>query len=168
MKMFSIGESVMYGVHGVCTVVGTQVQRVDRKNVTYLVLQPSQQGGSRFYLPLENPKAMEKVRPILTRQELDALVQDEAVRAGEWIADENRRKLRYREILASGDRAALLQMIHTVHAHAKQQLSSGKKVHICDENFLRDAHRLVEGEFSAVLGIPSDQVAAWLAEHLGS
>lgn len=166
--MFSVGELVMYGIHGVCTVVGTQVQKVDRKEVTYLVLEPRQQGTSRFFVPMGNPKAMEKLRPVLTRHELDALLENAALSSGEWIDDENRRKQRYRELLISGDRVALMQMIHAVHQHSSAQADAGRKVHICDENFLRDAHRLVEGEFSAVLDIPSSQVAAWLTERLGN
>ena len=38
--MFEIGQWVMYGVHGVCRVAGTEKQLVNRKRAEFLVLEP--------------------------------------------------------------------------------------------------------------------------------
>ena len=61
--MFQRGECVIYGIHGVCRVIGTEKQLVNRKRTEYLVLEPIGQSESRFYLPTGNETAMAKLRP---------------------------------------------------------------------------------------------------------
>ena len=68
--MFELGSCVVYGIHGVCRVIGREKQLVDRKKAEYLVLEPIGQNESRFYLPTANPAAMAKLRAVLSKQEL--------------------------------------------------------------------------------------------------
>ena len=82
-----------------------------------------------------------------------------------WIADENQRKLRYRVLIGSGDRRALVVMVHTLHVHKNKQAEQGRKFHLCDENFLRDAEKLLCSEFSLILGLSKEETAAYLKKH---
>ncbi len=164
--MYQVGELVMYGVHGICRIADVEERTVDRKKVRYLVLEPKDQSGSRYLVPSENPNAMAKLRPMLSASELEALLVSPEVRQDGWISDENRRKQYYREIIGSGDRAALLRMVNTLHNHKQAQLAAGRKVHICDENFLRDAQRLLSTEFSQVLGIAPDQIGDYVINKM--
>lgn len=160
--MYQIGEQVVYGSHGVCRVTEVETRTVDRKRVEYLVLEPQGQPGSRYLVPSGNPNAMAKLHPILSREELDALLLSPAVRQDAWITDENLRKQSYRELISSGDRVALLRMVRTLNRHKKEQAALGRKFHQCDDNFLRDAQRLIDTEFSAVLDIPTSQVQEYI------
>ena len=72
--MYQIGEVVLYGIHGVCRVVDTEERVLDRKKVAYLVLEPLEQNGARFFVPSHNPAAMAKLRPVMTKEELDRLL----------------------------------------------------------------------------------------------
>ena len=132
----------------------------------YYVLAPLAQTGACFYIPTHNENAVSKLRPLLTRQELEALVQSDEANRDAWIAYENQRKMRYRELISSGDRAALMSMVRSLHKHKQAQLAAGKKFHLCDENFLRDAQKLLSAEFSLVLQIPADEVVAYLQGHM--
>lgn len=166
--MFEIGNLVMYGIHGVCKIVDKEVRTVDRRKVEYLVLEPVYQNASRFYVPSSNPNAMAKLRAMLTRQQLDALLTSDEIRQPCWVEDENLRRQYYRELVNTGDRIALLRMLHALYQHREHQLSSGRKFHLCDENFLRDAQRLIETEFSVVLGIPTNQVQDYVKDKLSA
>ena len=166
--MFEIGKLVMYGIHGVCKIVDKEVRTVDRKKVEYLVLEPVHQNASRFYVPSGNPNAMAKLRAMLTREELDALLLSGSIRESHWIADEGARRQYYRDLVNSGDRVALLQMLRALYQHRQNQLDAGRKFHLCDENFLRDAQRLIETEFSVVLGIPTNQVQDYVKDKLSA
>ena len=166
--MYKTGDLVMYGVHGVGQITDREVRTVDRKKVEYLVLEPKGQNTSRYLVPADNPNAMAKLRPVMTRQELETLLSSDKVRRDHWIADENQRKQYYRELLGSGDRESLLQMVRTLDHHRKEQLAAGRKVHLCDENFLRDAQRLIDSEFSVVLGIQPTEVCGYVIEKLKS
>lgn len=158
----------MYGVHGVCTVVDEEKRKVDRKTVEYLVLEPVGQSGSQYLVPSGNPNAMAKLRPVMSRRELDALLSSEEVHRDAWISDENQRKQCYRELITSGDRTALLRMVHTLNKHKKERAAAGKKFHLCDENFLRDAQRLLESEFSMILEIQPSEVQNYVLEKMNS
>ena len=90
--MYQIGEWVVYGVHGVCRVVGTEKQLVNRKRTQFLVLEPMTQNESRFYLPIENPTAMAKLKAVLSKEELSELFASDDIRQDAWNHEENHRK----------------------------------------------------------------------------
>ncbi len=164
--VFQCGDQVLYGVFGVCQILGCEMRSVDRKKVAYFVLEPVDQPGARFYVPTQNQAALAKLRKLLSKDELQALLRSEQVRRNVWIKDENQRKQRYREIIGGADRSELLSMIRCLYQHKKEQLASGRKFHLCDENFLRDAQKLLNSEFSAVLGIPTDAVGEYIQKEL--
>lgn len=165
--MLQIGSQVVYGIHGVCNIVEIEIRTVDRKKVEYFVLAPNEQPNARFYVPMHNEVAVSKLRPLLTKEELEALLSSEDAHKDCWINDENRRKQKYRELVNNADRAALISMIRVLHRHREEQQAAGRKFHLCDENFLRDAHKLLCSEFSVVLGIPHSEVDAYIKMKLG-
>ncbi len=164
--MYQIGDQVVYGIHGVCHVADMEDRVIDRKRVTYLVLEPVGQDGSRYLVPTHNQAAMSKVRKMLNQQELEEMLRSEDVWADVWIRDENLRKQTYREKIGSGERAVLMQLVCTLYRHKAAQQEAGKKVHQCDENFLRDAEKLLAGEISVVMGMDFPGAIAYLRETL--
>ena len=164
--MLQLGDRIVYGIHGVCCVVDIEQRIIDRKKADYYVLEPVDQPGAKFYVPTHNQIAVSKLRPLLTLQELEDLLQSPETHADIWIADENRRKQRYRELINSGDRASLICMIRSLHKHNEAQLAAGRKFHLCDENFLKDAQKLLTSEFSVVLNIPPSDVRAYIESKL--
>ena len=164
--MFQQGSLVVYGIHGVCKVLGTEIRRVNCSSVGYYVLEPVKQSEDRYYVPSQNPAAVSKMRPLLSKEQLDALLSSPEVSKNAWIADENQRKQRYRELITSGDRAALLSMVKALHIHKEEQAALGRRIHLCDENFLRDAENLLGGEFSLVLGIAPGEVGAYIKNKI--
>ena len=166
--MYQVGDQVVYGIHGVCSVADMEKRVVDRKTVTYLVLEPVAQDGSRYLIPTHNASAMSKLRPMLTPEQMQALISSEEVRQDGWIRDENLRKQTYRELITGGDRAALMRMVHTLYVHKKNQAAAGKKVHLADENFMRDAEKLLCSEITVVMGMETDQARNYLRSQLKS
>ena len=164
--MLKIGDRVIYGIHGVCTVVDDTVRDMNPKKLRFYVLEPLDQIGSRFYVPAENPVALAKLHPLLTKEELEILLASPEIRCGIWISDENQRKQYYRELMSKGNRVSILQMLYQLYLN-KQQQQLGRKFHLCDENFLKDAQRLLDAEFSLVLGIEPQQVAQYVKDALG-
>lgn len=164
--MFQRGDQVLYGIHGVCKIVDIESKRLDGKVTEYYVLEPMDQASSKYYIPTQNKAAVAKLRPILMRQELLDLLRSDNVRDNAWTDDENQRKQLYRSLITSGDRAALVRMVHTLHKHKAQQAAMGRRLHLCDENFLRDAQNLLNAEFSLVLNINHDEVGDYVQSIL--
>lgn len=164
--MYEIGKQVLYGIHGVCVVKDQEQRKVDRKLVTYLVLEPVGQEGSQFLVPTHNQTAMSKLIPILTRQELEELLNAPEGKQDGWISDENQRKQLYRELIGSGNRMKLVQMVRTLYRHKRTLAEKGKRCHLCDDNFLRDAERLLINEAAIVLETDADQARQYLRQFL--
>lgn len=157
MLQYKCGDTVVYGVHGVCSIVSLEERTVDRKKVTYYILEPNDQPGTRFFVPVHNEAAVAKMKRIITKQELDDILRSDTY-AQSWIEDEGQRKQYYRELIVSGDRSALVRMVRCLYIHKRKQQESGKKFHLSDENFLKDAQKLLDSEFAHILDIPREKV----------
>lgn len=164
--MFQIGDKVVYGIHGVCCVVDQEERIIDRKQVTYLALEPVGQSGSRYFVPTQNAAAMAKLRHMLSREDLEKMLSSEEVHSAGWIKDENMRKQTYRELVNSGDCIKLMRMVRSLYQHKAAQAAAGRKCHLCDENFLRDAEKLLCSEISIVLEMDYDQAKQYLRSKL--
>ena len=160
--MYQTGSMVIYGIHGVCSILETEVRKIDRKNVEYYVLQPVDHPDARYYIPTQSPTAVSKMSPLLTKDEINELLCNVDVYNHSWIDDENQRKQLYKTVICSGDRYQLISLICLLHRHRKKQLDSGRKFHACDENFLRDAEKIISGEVSLVLNIPREEVGQYI------
>lgn len=165
--MFQVGQNVAYGIHGVCKIIGTELRRVDRKDVEYFILEPVLQPVSCYYIPTQNPKALAKLRALISKDELDQLLSSGAEPEYRWNPDENQRKQQYRDMITNAGCAELIDVLHVLYHHKQEQLSAGKKFHLCDENFLRDAERLVAGELAVVLGMAPGDVPEYLRSNIG-
>ena len=55
--MDQIGEKVVYGIHGVCTIIELETKIIDRQKVRYYVLEPLEQPGARYYIPTGESKS---------------------------------------------------------------------------------------------------------------
>ncbi len=166
MDMYQIGDRVVYGIHGVCMVVDQEARTIDRKRLTYLVLEPTGQDGSRYLIPTHNEAAMAKLRPMISKEDFVSLLESREVREGSWIRDENQRKQVYRELIGSGNRVKLMQMVHSLYAHKESQSAAGRKCHLCDENFLRDAEKLLASEAAIVMDMEPDAARQYIRNKL--
>ena len=164
--MYQIGERVLYGMHGVCCVKAAEERVLDGKTRLFLVLEPEGQSGCQYLVPTHNAAAMAKLRPMLTVTEFQQLLSSNEIRNSVWIVDENQRKLTYRTLIAGGERMELLKMIHALYRHQAKQSEQGKKFHQCDENFLRDAEKLVCSEISAVMDMDAASARSYLQKQL--
>lgn len=163
--MYQVGQKIVYGIHGVCSIVDLAEKRIDKKTICYFVLEPVDQPGSRYYLPSENQAALAKIRPLCTKEQLLAMLST-PISPDIWIQDENKRKQYYRELICSVDLKAMVDMVRLLRIHRQQQMELGRKFHLCDENFLRDAQRILTTEIAMVMGIPADQVDGFLHSSL--
>lgn len=164
--MYQTGDRVVYGMHGVCVVADTEERTVDGRQVRYLVLEPMGQPGSRYLLPSHNAAAMAKLRPVLTREALEELLGSKEIREAQWIPDENRRKQSYRNLVGSVDCVELLQMVCALYRYRREQTGAGRKLHMCDENFLRDAEKLLASEIAITLELPTGEARDYLRTKL--
>lgn len=164
--MYQVGERLVYGLHGVCRVVREEQRRVDGRTLSYLTLEPVGQRGACFLVPTQNAAVMARLRPLPNRDDMERLLYAGPELPDAWIPEESARKQRYREYIASADVESLVRMICSLYRHREQQRASGKKCHVSDENFLRDAEKLLSGEVAAVMELEEDQAKSMIRNRL--
>jgi CarD family transcriptional regulator len=163
--MFSINDTVLYGTVGVCRVEGISEIALGREKKKYYVLKPVSQGSATVYVPLDNDSLLSKVRKLLTRGEIDAMIKNVTC-DDVWVEDDTERARLFSDTVKSGDRALLISMIHTLITHRRKLSGVGKKLHLADERALRDAERLLCDEFSYVLGIAPETVGDYVTSGI--
>ena len=151
--MFKIKDVVVYGLQGVCEIVDIEEKKIDGVSKSYFVLKPKNDKGATFYVPTWNKKAWEKIRKVMTKKDVDVLIDSMPNKTPVWISNENERKEAYKKILASGDQAAIISMVQALFIHKKEREAEGKRLHMSDEHFMKDAEQLLYNEWQYVLNI---------------
>ena len=156
---FPIGSCVSYRADGICDVVDIRPEKFSNvgHEVEYYVLAPRNDPNCRTFVPVKNPELTAMMRLLPSPEDIYTLTRELKGQTLTWISDPHRRNNACKEILSRGDRREIILLIHTVRAHIRQTLDAGKKVSVTDESVLRQACRILKNEFSAVLGISSDE-----------
>jgi CarD family transcriptional regulator len=162
IEVFSVGDKVIYGSHLLCGVDGIQDKEFDNKIRRYYVIKPLLESGSTIYFPVDDDFIAERIRRVLSTEEiyaaLKAIPGEEAV----WIEDEKEREGRYRQILAVNDRVAILKLVKALCLRK----THGKKFSVSDERVLKDAQKILCEELAYVLDIKRERVFAFILETI--
>lgn len=157
-----IGTYVLYGKTGVCLVK----ELTTMSGGQYYVLAPISDSRSSVYVPCDNEMLVARMRPLLTREEIDCLLSDADEVKLAWVDDRNERGLMYRTTLSSGDRKELIRLLCCLMRKKRERIDIGKRLSTMDENTLQECVRLVQEEFSMVLDIAVNEVGPYIAERL--
>ena len=162
----AIGTHVLYGKTGVCLVQEQKTVKVGRESNTYYVLCPVSDGRSCVYVPCDNADLVARMRPLLTREEIDTLLSDADAERQPWLDDRNERAALYRTVSAEGDRRHLIRVICCLFRKKHERQELGKRLSTMDDAALQECMRLIDEEFSMVLNIPRSDVVNYILERI--
>ena len=109
-----VGTYVLYGKTGVC-LVKEQTTLPHGDKGLYYVLSPIGDSRSSVFVPCDNPDLVARMRPLLTREEIDTLLSGADNERMEWLDDRNERATLYRSITCGGDRRELVRLICCIY-----------------------------------------------------
>ena len=165
--MFQMNDVIIYGAQGVCRIEGTEVKSLSGVKKTYYILKPVSDPGSTIFAPTDNEQVLKKMRRLLTRDEIHKLIDAMPEESTLWVRNENERKELYRTILSRGDPMELIKMIKAIYAHKLEREAEGKRLHMSDERFFKDAEQILYNEFQYVLDIRSkDDLMAYILKRI--
>ncbi len=165
---FKKDQMVVYGKMGVCRVVDRQLLAFGgATKAEYYILAPLRDARSSVYVPCDNEALVARLRPLLSRADIDSLLSRVPQEEIAWIEDRGERASAYRGIISGGDRKQVVCLVRCLLAKKKEKLAAGKKLSSADEALLQECVRLVEEEFSLALDIPAANVGAYIEEKLG-
>ena len=131
--MFSVEDYVIYGATGVCKIAEMKKERMKGVTKEYYVLKPVFSQNSAVYVPVDSPALVEKIQPVISVTELDKVLSGISNRSDEWIQNDSERTEKYKEILRSGNRAEIIEIIRVIHRRQKELITRGKHLHVADE-----------------------------------
>jgi CarD family transcriptional regulator len=109
--MFKVNDVILYGTQGVCRIADIEEKSISGTKREYFVLKPVRDQGSTIYAPTDNTHVLQKMRRLLTADEINQLIYSMPDEKTEWISNVNDRKEVYKQILAGGNHLELIQMI---------------------------------------------------------
>lgn len=164
--MFEAGEYIIYGNSGVCKVeeVTKMTAPGSKEERLYYVLKPVYEKECRLFTPVDNQKVI--MRPVLTKQEADALIEKVKEIDLLWVNDEKNREQIYKEAIRTCNCEEWVRIIKTLYLRKKSRLAEGKKVTSSDAKYLQLAEENLYGELSIVMGIPKEEMEKFIASRV--
>ena len=164
--MFNVNDTILYGTHGICKISDISEQKFNGSTKKYYILQPLHNASSTIYVPMDNEKLLAKMRRILSEEEIYELIKAMPDKETTWIENKNERNEHFRSILASGDRTEIIKLIKVIYQHKEELKAMSKKLHASDEQFFKEAEKIIYDEFALVLNIRYDQVLPFIVDQI--
>lgn len=164
--MFKKDDIIVYGTQGVCKISDRATMPVGKEMRSYFVLTPVYDDRATIYVPVDNKSLLNNMKHLLSKEEINELIDSAAADSSRWISDDLKRKEYCINVIKSGDRKELMQLISMLYLHQKTLKQTKKHFHISDEKYLREAERLINDEFSYTLNIPREDVPEYISSRI--
>ncbi len=158
--MLKIGEYAVYGINGVCRMIGT----TERSGGTYYVFEPVSDESLKIYLPTDSAS----VRSPAGKEQAVRLIESISDMPDIWVTDSRERRRRFGDILSRCDLSELTQLTKTLYRKKCERRKIGKMMYSYENNQLRSAENAVSNEIAFALGISGSEAEALLEEKFAS
>ncbi len=160
--MFSVGEKIIYGENGVCTVelIAPLPMTGADKDKLYYHLTPYV-GSGTYYAPVDSGAFM---RPVMSREEALALI-DAMPGIEPAICNDSRFNhvdAFYKELFRLHSNEALVSVIKGLRCRMAERKTKSSRA----EATMKRAKDILHGELSVALGIDFGEVEAYIASRL--
>lgn len=163
--IYTIGSYVVYGANEICRINEKVMKCFDGKNeFEYFSLTPLNTLHSTYYVPVDGME--KKVRPLLTKDEIYAVIDAIPDTSDSWLSDKHERKNHFESVLKSDDFIQMIAMMKAICNERDKKVSNGKRSCVADERAFTTAEKIINQEFSFVLGIDEDEVADFIKRRL--
>ena len=165
--MFAVGEEIVYGSMGVCSVEDICLMDVPGAARECYLLIPRYVPNSKIYAPVENNPV--EMRRLLSKTQVETLLESlpeiqafpiQKERAGQYDL--------YRCAINSADSVELAKLIKTLHERKQDILRTKKMIPIAEKELFDKAEMILYGEIASVLGIPFSGVEEYFKQRIQS
>ena len=164
--MPGIHEYVNYSTDGICRIEDIRPMTFDGAGgeKEYYILKPVGQDRANIFVPADNPRLTGRMRPILSREEIDRLILSVKDRRLEWLPDRKERTEQFRQILAGRDERQLLLLISCLYLRSQE---SERGISAAEARLLKKAEDVIRQEFAFSLGISPEEIGRYIQARLG-
>lgn len=161
-----IGTVVNYSSSGVCIVSDVTVEEVLGKRSKFYVLTPVFDSRTTLYVPMDNQILMNKMRPLLSSDEIESLISSMPDIKYTWNDDDRVRSAEFKSIVSDGTHADLIRMLRCLYMHKIDLSKKGKLMRSSDEAYFKKAEFKFFSEVAYVLDISYDNVRSYIDSKL--
>jgi len=164
--MFSVGQYVICGNKGACTVediTTLDITGVD-KGKMYYILKPVYISASTVYIPVDS--AAVSMRSVLTKEEAERLIQEIPQIDALEITNEKLLEQNYKECMKANRCTELVKLIKTIYLRRQKRLETGRKETAVDSKYFRIAEDNLYGELALSLNMERKDVCKYITEQL--
>lgn len=162
--MFNVGDRIIYGNTGVCTVESIGPIELGGSEKMYYTLRPYYKGGGTIFTPVDNAKVV--MRPILSKDETMEIIDNIDEIAPLEIQNEKLIENEYKEGMKTCDCRDLISVIKTIYNRQQVRIAEGKKTTATDERYFKIAEDSLYGEFGVVLDMTRDEVKKIISDKV--
>lgn len=166
---FQKSEHIVYDNAGVCMIEDINAVKFDyweNDRICY-ILRPIGNHTSVVYVPVDSEKLTGKMRHIMSKQDIDRILDEARGRKLPWPEDRRQRNEQFRQILSQKNQEDMLLLASCIYTKKQELISNGKKLSTSDELILKETERFVSEEFAFSLKLSPGQVEAYIQERLG-
>ena len=162
--MFSVGDKIIYGENGVCTVesIGPLAMSGAPKDKMYYYLSPLI-GSGTYFTPVDSSAFM---RPVMSRDEAEALI-DSMPGIQPAICNDNRFNhvdAFYKELFKQHSCEALVSIVKGLRSRMAEKKTKSSRA----EATMKRAKDILHGELSVALDMDIKDVEGYIISRLGS
>ncbi len=164
--MFSIGQYVICGNKGVCTVediTTLDISGVDKKK-KYYILKPRYVTASTVYVPVDS--ASTSMRMVLTREEAEKLIHSIPEIPMLEIKNEKLVEQDYKTCMKSNCCDEWVKLIKTIYERKQRRLQAGRKETAVDSKYFKIAEDNLYGELAVALDMERGEVCNYISGKL--
>lgn len=163
--MFNVNDYVVYGLTGVCQITDIRKDEFTGDNETeYYVLTPADDNNITIMVPVDNKNIV--MRAISTKDDVLSLIAAMPEMEAAWIDDDRQRNADFKAALKSGKSQEWARIVKTLNIEKEKRVAIGKKLTKTDEEILNTAERKLNQEIALALDISTDEVEAYILEHV--
>lgn len=157
--MYNINDYVMHRKKGICQIKDIRSEDFcGTGKETYYIMRSVNDDSSMIYVP----QSSHQIRDIMTKEQIEAVVNETEHLEGQWIDDSRARASAFDKILRNGASSDILWLMKVLSIHKKEVESHGKKFYASDEKIFNMARKIITEEFSFSLGIGAEEVVPYI------
>lgn len=165
VNMYNVGQYVVCGNKGVCTVqdiTTLDIAGVDKAKL-YYILKPEYITASTVYVPVDHDDSL---REVLSREQAEQLVREIPEILPLQILNEKLAEQEYRSCMRTNDSRQWIRVIKTIYDRKQKRLQAGRKETAVDGRYFKLAEDSLYGELAVALGMERSQVCAYITDKL--
>jgi len=165
IDLFKTGDLIIYSTHGVCRIDDISDKTIADETKSYYTLHPINNAQKlQISIPVDSDKVM--MLTLLDAEEASTILESFRSPGVEWNPHPNNRNREFLNVVHSGDRHEIAQVVNTLARRQAEALRSNKKLYEQDRKILENAKTILIKELSLSLDLSEETIEQTITTYL--